>query len=241
MARRSHPSGCPQDTREVDPSPPALPRHCQQERISQSPPRLAHCLERSITSKLCDFVSLMLPTHNHRVGSVLFPVKPPSPICWQSSVSHETLEAPACDRTHPALNKRFWIQDQEILLHLLHQEPDGLPSWQHLSLLTWLCCVQGFPNFLSHKTLLSHNINYVPQNSLKECKEVWSGCPRGIELEKAICQLLASSSSVTQSCPTLCDPMNWSTPGLPVHHQLPESTQTHVHWVGDAIQPYHPG
>ena len=47
-------------------------------------------------------------------------------------------------------------------------------------------------------------------------------------------------NSVTQSCPTLCDPMNCSTPGLPVHHQLPESTQTHVHWVGDAIQPSHP-
>ena len=47
-------------------------------------------------------------------------------------------------------------------------------------------------------------------------------------------------SSVTQSCPTLCDPMNHSTPGLPVHHQLPELIQTHVHWVGDAIQPSHP-
>ena len=45
-------------------------------------------------------------------------------------------------------------------------------------------------------------------------------------------------SSVAQSCPTLCDPMNCSTPGLPVHHQLPEFTQTHVHWVGDAIQPF---
>ena len=44
-------------------------------------------------------------------------------------------------------------------------------------------------------------------------------------------------SSVTQSCLTLCDPMNRSTPGLPVRHQLPEFTQTHVHWVGDAIQP----
>ena len=43
-------------------------------------------------------------------------------------------------------------------------------------------------------------------------------------------------SSVAQSCPTLCDPMNHSTPGLPVHHQLPEFTQTHVHQVGDAIQ-----
>ena len=46
-------------------------------------------------------------------------------------------------------------------------------------------------------------------------------------------------SSVTQSCPTLCNPMNCSTPGLPVHHQLPEFTQTHVHWVSDAIQPSH--
>ena len=46
-------------------------------------------------------------------------------------------------------------------------------------------------------------------------------------------------SSVAQSCPTLCDPMNHSMPGLPVHHQLPESTQTHVHRVDDAIQPSH--
>ena len=47
-------------------------------------------------------------------------------------------------------------------------------------------------------------------------------------------------SSVTQSCLTLCDPMNRSTPGLPVHHQLPEFTQTHVHQVSGAIQPSHP-
>ena len=46
-------------------------------------------------------------------------------------------------------------------------------------------------------------------------------------------------SSVTQSCPTICNPMNRSTPGLPVHHQLPESTQTHVPCVSDAIQPSH--
>ena len=47
-------------------------------------------------------------------------------------------------------------------------------------------------------------------------------------------------SSVAQSSPTLCDPMNHSTPGLPVHHQPPEFTQTHVHQVDDAIQPSHP-
>ena len=52
--------------------------------------------------------------------------------------------------------------------------------------------------------------------------------------------LFLKFSPVAQSCPTLCNPMNHSMPGLPVHHQLPEFTQTHVHWVGDAIQPSHP-
>ena len=52
--------------------------------------------------------------------------------------------------------------------------------------------------------------------------------------------LVVQFSSVAQSCPTLCDPMNRSTPGLPVHHQIPEFTQTHVHRVDDAIKPSHP-
>ena len=52
--------------------------------------------------------------------------------------------------------------------------------------------------------------------------------------------LSQSVSSVTQSCLTFCDPMECSTPGFPVHHQVPELTQTHVHQVGDAIQPSHP-
>ena len=58
-------------------------------------------------------------------------------------------------------------------------------------------------------------------------------------LERQLC-LSVQFSSVTQSCPTLCDPVDRSTPGLPVHHQLPEFTQTHVHWVGDAIQVSYP-
>ena len=59
-----------------------------------------------------------------------------------------------------------------------------------------------------------------------------------LTLRKALS--LGQFSSVTQSCPTICDPMNCSTPGLPVHHQLLEFTQTHVHRVSDAIQPSHP-
>ena len=54
------------------------------------------------------------------------------------------------------------------------------------------------------------------------------------------CEPLSSVSSVAQSCPALCDSMNHSMPDLPVHHQLPESTQTHVYWVSDAIHPSHP-
>ena len=56
--------------------------------------------------------------------------------------------------------------------------------------------------------------------------------------ERLICSV--QFSSVAQSCPTLCDPMSCSTPGLPVHHHLPEFTQTHIHRVRDAIQPSHP-
>ena len=59
-------------------------------------------------------------------------------------------------------------------------------------------------------------------------------------IQQTIWHLSVQFNSVAQSCPTLCDPMNCSTPGLPVHQKLPESTQTHVHRVGDAIQPSHP-
>ena len=59
-------------------------------------------------------------------------------------------------------------------------------------------------------------------------------------LSTSIHHISQFSSSAIQSCPTLCDPMDGSTPGLPVHHQLPEPAQTHVHWVGDALQPSHP-
>ena len=86
-----------------------------------------------------------------------------------------------------------------------------------------------------------------------QCHSPRSSCPRPLPESKRLfhtsVSLLLSHiqgyhsvqfSSFVQSCPTLCDPMNCSMPGLPVHHQLLEFTQTHVHWVGDAIQPPHP-
>ena len=66
------------------------------------------------------------------------------------------------------------------------------------------------------------------------------GLKHNIQKKKNYDQPSVQFSSVTQLYLTLCDSMNCSTPGLPVHHQLPESTQTHVHRVGDAIQPSHP-
>ena len=61
-----------------------------------------------------------------------------------------------------------------------------------------------------------------------------------LEINKCDASHSVRFNSVAQLCPTLCDPMNHSTSGLPVHHQLPEFTQTHVHRVRDAIQPSYP-
>ena len=61
-----------------------------------------------------------------------------------------------------------------------------------------------------------------------------------LALNRGLTYSKRSFRSVTQSCPTLCNPMDCSTPGHTVHHQLPELAQIHVHWVGDAIQPSHP-
>ena len=87
---------------------------------------------------------------------------------------------------------------------------------------------QGSLSVLTSRWLASQSENF--KNPGRSCNafmiQPWKSCHQ--------------VSSVTQSCPTLCDPMDCSTPGLSVHHQLLEFTQTHVHWVSDAIQPSHP-
>ena len=69
-------------------------------------------------------------------------------------------------------------------------------------------------------------------------KLFWKGRGGRWDLNMGFCSV--QLSSVAQSCPTLCDPVNRNTPGLPVQHQLPEFTQTHIHLVSDAIQPSYP-
>ena len=71
-------------------------------------------------------------------------------------------------------------------------------------------------------------------------KRIMPSAATRMDLEIIILSASVQFSSVAQSCSTLCDPVDCSTTGLPVHHQLPELTQTHVHWLSDAIQPSHP-
>ena len=81
---------------------------------------------------------------------------------------------------------------------------------------------------------------YYEVDKPRACYTEWSKSEREKQISSINTYLSVQFSSVAQSCPTLCDPVNGSTPDLPVHHQLPEFTQTHVHRVSDAIQPSHP-
>ena len=81
------------------------------------------------------------------------------------------------------------------------------------------------------------SIQYGEVGSALKPDQIWLETCRLLAWGK---KLVLKFSSVTQSSPTLCHPMECSMPGFPVHHQLPELAQTHVHWVSDAIQPFHP-
>ena len=115
-------------------------------------------------------------------------------------------------------------------------------------------CLQVFCSFLKNQVVFNKDLLYSTCNS-DQClwQPGWEGVWGRMDTCICIAESLSCSpetirtlfanqrqfSSVAQSCPTLCCPMDCSTPGLPVHHQLQVFTQTYVHWVGDAIQPSH--
>ena len=102
------------------------------------------------------------------------------------------------------------------------------------------------PGFLCFKvSLVHHCISYIV--SCSDAKSCPTPCNTmdcslpGVSVLHHLPEFASVQfSSVAQSCPTVCNPMDCSMPGLHVHHQLLEFTQTHIHWVGDAIQPSHP-
>ena len=101
--------------------------------------------------------------------------------------------------------------------------------------------VRDLPLLLCHATVSTQRENlHSARHICATCKGVWKTVGTlFLETWSHVCLLTCQFSSVAQSCPSLCDPMDCSTPGLPVHCQLPEFTQTHVHWGSDAIQPSH--
>ena len=99
----------------------------------------------------------------------------------------------------------------------------------------WTAACQASLSFTTPQRLL----RFVSIESVMLSNHLILCCPL-LFLPSEVQQGYPQFSSVTQSCQTLCNPMNCSTPGLPVHHQLLEFTQTHVHRIGDAIQPSHP-
>ena len=110
--------------------------------------------------------------------------------------------------------------------------PDLASPWGKEMALVWH--LRSPPSFLWRAWIWTHSraapLGAAPPGS----GPLWSFWKTKTRYESSV-----QFSSVAQSCPTLCNPMNHSTPGLPVYHQLPESTQTHVHQIGDAIQPSH--
>ena len=119
-----------------------------------------------------------------------------------------------------------WFKKQQKYIRLAHKQ----------ILLNYIFQVTSLTFYILNLLMSCHTIQFYNLFWSEVGFKVFSTSTSQIPTNKNAVQF----SSVAQSCPTLCDPMDYSTPGLPVHHQLPEFTQTHVHLVGDAIQPSHP-
>ena len=106
---------------------------------------------------------------------------------------------------------------------------------------TFYLYLSGSWKFGDYSIQLAYNLNcyWFPQPTATICFYIFPFPKNELLSHPFETQGRPGRLTVSQLCPTLCDPVNLSMPGLPVHHQLPESTQTHVHWVGDAIQPSH--
>ena len=134
--------------------------------------------------------------------------------------------------SHHSVNQDLSIQQT---VHLLHQHKSSLHRafWWESSPPLNSSHLLSTGEEIVRDSRLSHAITEIGKKIVSShCKLFWHTV--------AFIFLSVQFNSITQLCPSLCNPMNCSIPGLPVHHQLPEFTQTHVRRVGDAIQPSHP-
>ena len=128
---------------------------------------------------------------------------------------------------------------KNVEYRLIQTPQNGIQALHNLSLIYFSTYL---PNFSAPGITKSGIVRITGENTKWPVKFKFAINNKGILFQyKYISRsILYQLSSVAQSCPTLCDPMNRSTPGLPVHHQLQEFTQTHIHPVSDAVQPSHP-
>ena len=146
-------------------------------------------------------------------------------------------------------NSEYLLEKQELSLALIfHNKIRGVFAWIIHELRLEVCCHGIHMEEQQVKGLVSYEANAreVGSKSKLQCLNGMAKLgliQRGVWTQNICfykCLTSVQFISVAQSYPTLCDPMNHSMPGLPVHRQLLESTQTHVHCVSDAIQPSHP-
>ena len=112
-----------------------------------------------------------------------------------------------------------------------------------LSYIIWIICRKLFSRTPTECNQASSELRHCPQYLELTVKFMFCALIQALSVSTDtyyFFQILYQFSSVSQSCLNPCDPRDCRTPGSPVHHQLPEPSQTHVHWVGDAIQPSHP-
>ena len=167
------------------------------------------------------------------------------PGTWRTQLAPHTMTAPVLC----IISKQLLNQEGAPFLEVW-KHPILCNRWWHLCCENACHCFSSPGKYMKITHLFLFQLKYLwlfiplKRNSFF----VVLSTPSYPPLDSSVCSPLSSSwllkittiSSVAQSCPTLCDPMNRSMPGLSVHHQLPELAQTHVHRVGDAIQPSHP-